>query len=77
MPFPSPGNHPNPGIELTSSALADRFFSLGSKKEKKPAASLSGTSESRLGDGQSKNILESENLRVGGLRRDIAASQSF
>ena len=26
LPFPSPGNLPNPGIEPTSSALAGRFF---------------------------------------------------
>ena len=25
-PFPSPGDLPNPGIELASPALADRFF---------------------------------------------------
>ena len=26
LPFPSPGNIPNPGMELTYSALADGFF---------------------------------------------------
>ena len=26
LPFPSPGNLPDPGIELTSPALAGRFF---------------------------------------------------
>ena len=26
MPFPSPGDLPDPGIEPTSPALADRFF---------------------------------------------------
>ena len=26
LPFPSPGDFPNPGIEQASSALADRFF---------------------------------------------------
>ena len=26
LPFPPPGNLPNPGIELASSALAGRFF---------------------------------------------------
>ena len=26
LPFPSPGNLPNPGIELTSPALAGGFF---------------------------------------------------
>ena len=26
LPFPSPGDLPNPGIESTSSALADGFF---------------------------------------------------
>ena len=26
MPFPSPGNLPDPGIELVSPALAGRFF---------------------------------------------------
>jgi len=26
LPFPSPGDHPNPGIEPASPALAGRFF---------------------------------------------------
>jgi len=26
LPFPSPGDHPDPGIELTSPALAGGFF---------------------------------------------------
>ena len=26
LPFPSPGRHPNPGIEHRSPALAGRFF---------------------------------------------------
>ena len=29
LPFPSPGDLPNPGIELMSLALAGRFFTTG------------------------------------------------
>jgi len=29
LPFPSPGDLPYPGIEPTSPALADRFFTVG------------------------------------------------
>ena len=28
LPFPSPGDLPNPGIELGSLELADRFFTV-------------------------------------------------
>ena len=28
LPFPSPGDLPDPGIELASSALAGRFFTI-------------------------------------------------
>ena len=33
LPFPSPGDLPNPGIEPGSSALADRFFSFWAIRE--------------------------------------------
>ena len=38
LPFPSPGDLPNPGIEPTSSALAGGFFTT------KPPGKLSNTS---------------------------------
>ena len=28
LPFPPPGDHPDPGTELESSALAGRFFTI-------------------------------------------------
>ena len=28
LPFPPPGDHPDPGIELESPALAGRFFTI-------------------------------------------------
>ena len=30
LPFPSPKDLPNPGIETASSALAEEFFTIGS-----------------------------------------------
>ena len=33
LPFPSPGDLPDPGIKLTSAALADRFFTTGATWE--------------------------------------------
>ena len=32
-PFPSPGNHPHPGIKPTSPELAGRFLYYGATKE--------------------------------------------
>ena len=47
MPFPSPGDLPNPGTELTSPALAGRFFTTeppGKPRHLVPGISIAGSS---------------------------------
>ena len=42
LPFPSPGDLPNPGLEPTSPALADRFFTT--EPPRKPQFECADTS---------------------------------
>ena len=41
LPFPSPGDLPNPGVESRSPAIAGRFFTVWATREAQPPWSLS------------------------------------
>ena len=48
LPFPSPGNLPDPGIESTSPALASGFFTMESLSEGSPTSTFFPTTGSPL-----------------------------